>query len=693
MQVSEQAKASARLIVAAMHASDPSLSPVGDGGDDVLRASLEACINSLSLIPEEVEKCRALAAEATDEIERAAYLWQADLVRWQIEQAAGVAAERLLLFDSLKTEADFERERAKCAADTLYWFKMYAWGYDPRSVLKVQPFAPFPRQQDYLRWLDDTVVRRRKSGVVEKARDMGATVGALDWCAHKWLSVPGFSAFIVSSNEDLVDSSRDPDTLFEKIRFQLRLTPSWMLPRAFNLKRDMPYMNIVNPETGATITGGAPTENVGRQRRATVVLADEFQGWAGGGFKQNTSLSQTSPSVVKLGTPYGTFNQYFKDTHEKGANVFVMDWRDHPWKDERWYASLPFGYVSNPMTKETIAQEVDRNYEASQPGRVFPQFRDTHTVITISELRAYLKKYGIKIPDSGDSLARMPAEWGLGRANDRGATEAHRNGWLWAATPKQGHPLEDARFIFREWLAPIGSSLGEIARAVFDFERRDGEGKPERMKLSLNSHEAQGERDTYRKEYKLILHKWRTDYENGIAQLVDRFSLHDRDKPHPIRPQLMGRPKIYLVVADGQGELLPNGSGWRVQAAKDSAGLINLRRQIVGYHYPPEEQGKPAGLMRPRKIDDDLIDPLRAFAVHRFPAQPKLAGGEQEDRKLPAELQSATIAALPPEEQGRAHEAQQMYASRERLAERERDKKSKVMGGRFVNRYSFIGRR
>jgi hypothetical protein len=307
---------------------------------------------------------------------------------------------------------------------------------------------------------------------------------------------------------------------------------------------------------------------------------------------------------------------------------------------------------------------------------VFPQFRDTHTVITVSELRAYLKKHGIEIPDGGDPLARMPPEWSLGRANDRGATEAHRNGWLWAATPKQGHPLDDSRFIFREYLAPIGASLGEIARAVFDFERRDGEGDQKRMRLSLNSHEAQGERDTYRKEYGLHLQPWKTDYENGIAQLVDRFSLHDSDKPHPIRLQLMGRPKLYLVVAGGQGELQQNGTGGHfVTAAKDCAGLINLRRQIAGYHYPPEEAGKPAGLMRPRKIDDDLIDPLRAFAVHGWPAPPWLTEAERRDAARPAGLRNASIALITShEESARAILGQMMWDhEREEEEKRPRD--------------------
>ncbi|MBA3766113.1 MAG: hypothetical protein H0W99_03820, partial [Acidobacteria bacterium] len=312
-------------------------SPVGAGGDDVLQAKLEECrLAPERVLPGEISRLAELIEKARNDIERGALEWKRDATTFQIEEAARVALLRLRLFDSLKTDADREAEKERCR-DTLYWFRHYAWGYDPRSVLKVRPFYPYPRQEKYLEWLDETVLGRSTSGVVEKSRDEGATVGALDWTVHKWLNIPGFSAFLVSANEDLVDTSKDPNTLFEKIRFQLRLTPSWMLPKGFNLLRDMPYMNIANPENQATIGGGAPTVNVGRQRRASVVLADEFQSWPNGGYQQNTALSQTSYSVIKLGTPLGTLNQYYKDTHAEDANVFVMDWRENPLKDERWY--------------------------------------------------------------------------------------------------------------------------------------------------------------------------------------------------------------------------------------------------------------------------------------------------------------------------------------------------------------------
>jgi hypothetical protein len=667
------------------------------GGDDALRLALEACKDARALIPLEQEKTRALIDAAGCETERAFRRYQFDLVKLQIERAAEASETRLAVLDSLKSEADFEHEREKCAAGvegTIHWFEMYAWGFDPRddSPLQVMPFYPFEFQRNYLRWLETLVFEKRTSGLVEKARDMGATVGALNWTVKQWLFRPYFSAMLASATEDLVDSKKDPDTLFEKVRFQLRLTPSWMLPEGFDLARDMPYMNIANDVTGAVISGTAPTPNAGRQRRRTFVLADEYAAWPYGGYPQHTALSQTTRSMVKVSSVQGKHNKFAEERHSGRANVFVMEWREHPWKDERWYDALPLGYGGAPMSAEVIAQEVDRNYEASQPGRVFPQFRDTHSVITVSELRAYLKRHKIDVPDSGDHAARVPLDWTLGRANDRGATEAHRNGWLWAATPKQGHPLDDSRFIFREYLAPLGASLGEIARAVFDFERRDKESDPARMKMSLNSHEAQSERDTYAKEYGLHLRGWKTDYESGIAQLVDRFSLRDTDRAHPFRAQLMGRPRIYLIVADGQGELQPNGmGGYLVTAAKDSGGLINLRRQIIGYHYPPEEAGKPAGLMRPRKIDDDLIDPLRAFAVHRFPAQAQLSQEEVWEQKLPVTLRTATIAALPPEQQSQALYTQQIKLAS--LKAKEEAPSHARVAGRFVNQYSFMNSR
>lgn len=626
---------------------------IGDGGDDVLNAKLEECrVAPVVVLPGELERWRGRAADARNEIERGAFEWKAHALRFQIEQAARVATERLRLFDSLKTEADYEAEKEKCRLDTLYWFQMYAWGYDPRAALKVVPFSPYPRQAQYLRWLDETVFDRVTSGIVEKSRDEGATVGALDWVVKHWLYVPGFSAFLSSHNEDLIDSSKDPDTLFEKIRFQLRLTPSWMLPKGFSLKRDMPYMNIHNPQNGANIGGGAPTVNVGRQRRATIVLADEFQSWPNGGFQQSTALSQTAFSVIKLGTPFGAQNQYYVETHSEGANVFVMDWHDNPVKDERWYRSLPFGYIAPMMNTEAIAQEVDRNYDASQPGLVFKTWveREPYVLITWAELVAYYKQFRLdKYFYDETGGYRVPFDWNWGRMQDYGQTEAHK--WIisFGARPRENYPLSDSFFVFGYIVAPTGSAVGEVQPLI--EERQNSLGLVGEPELSEASHEQGGEEGvikTFMDEHGEEWRTWNTDYTVGIPQIQEWLMLVDTTLPNPIRPQLVGRTRLYFVCM-GEIKLAHNAREGKyfVTPSPSEASFKLARAEMKSYHYPREEMGKPLALMRPEKKKgmDNFIDTLRAFATKWGPSVAPMSKGEKRIAALPDYLKPAALEA------------------------------------------------
>jgi hypothetical protein len=637
---------------AAIKASDEMLSLIGDGGDDVVYAKLEECIRApQSILPAELDKLRELADSATNEIQRGAFEWKIASTTFQITQAARVAEDRLRLFDSLKTDADREAEKARYV-DTLYWFRNYAWGYDPRAALKVVPFYPYPQQERYLLWLDDTVIRRQTSGVVEKSRDEGATVGALDWMVHKWLMVSGFSAFLVSANEDLVDTNKNPNTLFEKIRFQLRLTPSWQLPKGFSTLRDMPYMNISNPENGANIGGGAPTINVGRQRRATVVLADEFQSWPNGGFVQNTALSQTAFSVVKLGTPYGKQNQYYVDTHTEGANKFVLHWHDNPVKDERWYKALPFSYVGQPMSAAAIAQEVDRNYDASQPGRVFSnwQDREPYVLITWAELVAYYDQFQLGklfINEVGEYC--VPSDWNWGRMQDYGQTDAHK--WIitHGARPRENYPLSDSMFIFGYIITPTGAAVGEVQPLIEAQQSRLGLiGTPE---LSQMSHEQCGEggvADTFMQEHGEYWEAWNTDYDLGLPQIKEWLMLVDQTSPNPIRPQLMGRTRIYFVCANEiKVAHNPRTKEYFVTPSPSELSFKLARAEMGSYHYPVEEMGKPVQAMRPEKKKgmDNFIDTFRGFATVWGPSVAPMGKEERRVHSLPEYLQPSVVMA------------------------------------------------
>ena len=587
---------------------------------------LESCIQARGLIKSEQAKIKVLIKAATAPDERAFREYQHDLVNWVLTRTADAAELRMRHIRKLDKDVDLQQKELALCADgakgALHWFEYYAWGFDPTADVPISfmPLVPFDFQRKFIKWLEETVFLYRTGGLVEKARKMGATLCTVDWFVCKWRFVPGFIGSMVTRKEDLVDSKKKKDTLFEKARVQINLLPTWMLPAGYEARFHSSHMTIINPENQAELTGEAPTTTVGRQGRATALLADEFAHWSYDGIPQATAMSFTCKSVIKVSSVYGEHNAFYQEAHSGKSNKFVMDWHEHPWLDMRWYRGLEPGYGGAPMSKALIAQEVDRDYKASIPGRVWPMFQEPYSVITYDELKAFFHKHGLRFPDDEedfpDGRVRMPLDWYTGRGNDRGATPAHRNGWLWSARPREHQPLWDSIFFFREWLAPIPTTYKDIADYVNTVEKPDNEGGARRLVLSLNSHEAESERQTYETEYGIVMDPWDTDYESGISQVGDFLTIKDEHLPNPFRPELMGRARLYIVTRNGQGELKRKEDGtFYVTQGTDFGGMVNLRRQVNGYHYPPEEAGKPVGQMRPEKKDDDLVDVLRAFAI------------------------------------------------------------------------------
>src|SRR5262245_9192257 len=611
-----------------------------------LQSALDTAIAARELIEQTQDTLRRQPYRDNSPEERAAREYQIELVEWQLNRAADLAEQRLAHLDASTTRERVEAEIAKCADGvevTIYWFEHYAWGLDPRedSPLAVMPFALFPFQDRYARWLESLVFERRASGLVEKARDMGATIGALNWIVKQWLFRKGFTAMLTSATEDLVDSKKDPDTLFEKVRFALRLLPGWMLPVGFDLERDLTYMNIANPVIGSVITGQAPTAKVGRQRRRSVVLMDEFASWPQGGYPQYTALSQTARSLVMLATPEGRHNKYAEVRHSGHANIFEMDWREHPWKDQRWYDALRPGYVGPPMTDQQVAQEIDRNYDASQPGKVFGGWREEYCLITWAELVAYYKRFKLdhKFRDQ-NGLYRIPDDWNWGRTTDYGQSEEHP--WIvsHAARPRENYPLHDSIFVFScHRVTPTAAAVGEAQPQIVKIERelklRDYTGKiVHRYEFSECSHEAEEMRKTFLDEHGELWVAWDTDYNLGIPQMQEWLMLIQRHAANPIRPELYGRSRIYFVAPDDEYRFVRNdkAGSFFVTPSRTEKGFQLLRVEMPAYHYPPSEAGKAVKDMRPLKRLDDTIDTLRAFATHWGPSvAPKTVEERAED--------------------------------------------------------------
>lgn len=279
--------------------------------------------------------------------------------------------------------------------------------YDPRkSGPKTQargPFVLFEKQEDLVTFLL-ACLSEEECALIEKSRDMGATWVCCAFSVWLWLFWPGSSVGWGSRKEQLVDKLGDPDSIFEKMRMLLTGLPDFFLPEGFSLKEHMTFMRIVNPETGATITGEAG-DNIGRGGRKLIYFKDESAHYERPE-KIEAALSDNTRVTVDLSSVNGLGNVFHRrreagaewtgEITQKGTTqVFVMDWRDHPAKNDAWYNARK-EKAEREGLMHLFAQEVDRNYSASVEGTLIKQewvnaAIDAH------------KKLGIKITGSWSS--------------------------------------------------------------------------------------------------------------------------------------------------------------------------------------------------------------------------------------------------------------------------------------------------
>lgn len=594
---------------------------------------LESADATRHIEPEQL-RIKRLAEEAKTDTERIAREFQLEYVEHYLTRVESVARKRLAYFKTMETPGDVKNERETVTTDIQHWFEHYAFGYDPRArtPISIVPFSLFPTQVNYVDWLDDLVFTRRTSGIVEKARDEGATETSVRWGVYHWLFNEGFSMLLSTRKEDEVDSKKNLNTLFERIRFQIRLLPSWQYPRGFDVMRSMlGTMQLPNPENGNTLLGEAPVENMGRGGRVTAVFLDEPAFWPFAAYPQYRSLSQTSDSIILCSSVGGRLNLFADIAWDGVTRKFVMDWRDNPFKDKRWYDSLPYGILGPKMTRTTIAQEVDRNYDAAQPGKVW-HFNEAYIFITQSEfLRPFIEAgmdHHFFVHDAEGNRTnqfRIPLDWRVIRTHDYGKSQGHDWGYLLGAQPREIYPLNDSHFIFIA--RPLGEEPGIATEQAVSLWRtweqtyglRDNAYKwLNKPKASWHSHEQLGLRKVLLNAYGETWLPWDTDYQTGIETIEEWWTPCDMDKVNPFRPELMGRCKAIFVAPDDEYQLAYNDrlSTWFVTMSQSEAGFLTGRKEFGAYHYPETELGKAVKAMRPVKEFDNIVDTFRGYAVN-----------------------------------------------------------------------------
>lgn len=620
--------------------------------DRRLREALHTAIDARELIAVEQKRIDGKMAVLEAGTVKCEYLaYQRELVEKQLTRAADLAEQRLERLNSLNTAAEIQAEMELCRDGLdgmIHWFYYYAWTADPRpdAPLYSVPFGLFDFQLDLVEWLWKLIFEERADGTIDKSRDMGVSWVVVGFSDAQFLLSPSrspFTALFGSRKEDYVNTTGDMSSLFEKLRYMLRLVPGWQLPKGWNPAKHAGSLKIENPETGATLTGESSNDDFGRAGRYTAIFFDEFASFPGGGYAAWTASSESTRSRIPISTPKGKFNKFSEIVHDESTASCSLHWKKHPWKDDRWY-----DWQHTRMTAVEIAQELDLDYEGSLAGRLLPMWDEATHVITWSEFAKYFGKSAL----DANGQPRIPADWQIGWAHDVGTTEDHPAVLIMAATAAENTPLPGHVFLFKEIVIPENGIPSLFAPLIRDVA--DPWNLWDRLSMSLISHEGNSERLTY-ETMGIFFERWDTEqgYTQGYSQL-QTYLTPNRKRKHPFRPELMakdgktvGCPKMFVVVSDDQGGLIPrlvNGEqvGWMSRPAlKDDPaqnGFARLRREFPSIHIPTSEEGKPARARRHFKKLDDAFDCARALAAQFFPGMTEKSKKERERELLPDNL-------------------------------------------------------
>lgn len=249
------------------------------------------------------------------------------------------------------------------------WIQHWVDTYNPRKQNnKWMPFVFFERQAELVQFFEE-LRRDGESGLIEKARDMGATWVACAYSVWCLRYIPEDATGWGSRKQDLVDKLGDADSIFEKMRLIIR-----RLPPEFRPDWGDALMKIINKGNGATITGESG-DNIGRGGRKSRYFKDEAAHYERpelieAALGDNTDVQIDISSVNGLGNVFHRRRES-GEVWSPGApltpglpRIFIMDWRDHPEKDQEWYDRRKAKAEREGM-QHIFAQEVDRNYSAA----------------------------------------------------------------------------------------------------------------------------------------------------------------------------------------------------------------------------------------------------------------------------------------------------------------------------------------
>ena len=289
------------------------------------------------------------------------------------------------------------------------------WGctMDPRNVARgVPPFLPFllmPKQREMIEWI---MARWRagEPGLIEKSRDVGASWIAMALGCTLCMLENSMMIGIGSAKEMKLDRPGDPDTLFYKARSFVESVPE-EFRAGWTREKHSPYMRMLFPHTGSSITGEAG-DGIGRGGRKTIFFVDEAahleHPLSVDGALVATTECRIDMSSVSI---EGMKNAFAQRRHSGQVKVFTMHWRDDLRKDDAWAETK-----RKSVDSMVWNSEYDLNYTAAAEGVIIPPewvqcAIDAHVKIKLTP--SGLKRGALDVADQGRDVNAFAARHGV----------------------------------------------------------------------------------------------------------------------------------------------------------------------------------------------------------------------------------------------------------------------------------------
>jgi hypothetical protein len=261
--------------------------------------------------------------------------------------------------------------------DILFAFNGFFYTFDPRRrPMHHQPFCTYPFQDKAILELKESI-EKGKDICIEKSRDMGVSWMVILVFVWFWLKPDGGTDFLFGSRiEDYVDKKGDMRTLFEKARYAYKRLPFWLRPDGFSPNKHDNYMKLVNPQTGASITGESNNANFSTGGRYAGILFDEFAKWESTDESAWTAAGDATPCRIAVSTPFGAAGQYYNLVTDGKTKKVTLHWSLHPRKNPGLYCVWPIDSDTEEVELRSpwydledarrrpleMAQELDINY-------------------------------------------------------------------------------------------------------------------------------------------------------------------------------------------------------------------------------------------------------------------------------------------------------------------------------------------